>query len=389
MEQVERAGSGGDVRADGEPLRILLSSYYYPPSLGGVERQTQHLVRGLAQRGHHVRVIAARLAGGREHEQEGSIEITRIAPGSGSRWRKMGTYLAGLSHELWRARGWADLVQVQQALYPAAAASLATRLLGLPLVVSNRGSGTAGAVKMMSGLPLGALSLRAIGARAFCIGNSAESVAEMRALGFERTERIANGVDLPELDEAQRAQARRELGVEGLCALFVGRLEPEKDLPPLVQAFAAQPHAKATLVLVGDGSERARLEALVQSTCPGRVRFAGASSDPSVWLRAADLFVLPSKSEGMSNALLEAMAHGLPVLASDIAGNREVIDRPEVGRLFPLGSVAQLAALLDQLFGDAQLRARLGHAAREHMQRNFSIDAMVDAHQRLYRSLLQ
>ena len=184
-------------RAPGTPLRILISSYFYPPSIGGVERQTFLLARGLVRRGHRVRVVAALHPGAPAREEHEGVEIVRVSAGAGNRWTKMAGYLAATALELARASGWAQLVHVQQALYPAAAAALACLPLRLPLVVTNHGSGVAGAAALMGSLPLGSASLRLIAARATVACVNDQAVEELRGLGFPRLQRILNAVEVP------------------------------------------------------------------------------------------------------------------------------------------------------------------------------------------------
>ena len=218
-------------------VRVLISSYFYPPSLGGVERQTQLLARGLVARGHEVRVIAAQPAAGERgpaRETDGGVQIRRLDLGPGERWTRMGGYLARLSAALLAERGFAQVVQVQQVFYPAAVAALLGPALRAPLVVSNRGSGPEGGVGVMRASPLGPAVLSILRRwAAACVVINGEMEEELLGAGFapERLVRIANGVALPALDAAARAESRRALGVgERLVVLFLARLEPVKRL---------------------------------------------------------------------------------------------------------------------------------------------------------------
>jgi glycosyltransferase involved in cell wall biosynthesis len=118
------------------------------------------------------------------------------------------------------------------------------------------------------------------------------------------------------------------------------------------------------------------------------VRFHGRVDDPAVHTRAADLFVLPSLSEGISNALLEAMAQGLPCIATDIPGNRDLIRDGETGLLVPTGDPGALAQRIALLAGDEGLRASLGRAARRLVEVRFDIDSVAREYAALYRGLL-
>jgi glycosyltransferase involved in cell wall biosynthesis len=144
------------------------------------------------------------------------------------------------------------------------------------------------------------------------------------------------------------------------------------------------------LVLVGEGPERPKLEAAVRKLRErgARVILHGASARVPELLTALDLYVLPSISEGLSYSLLEAMATGLPVVASNVGGNPEVVQDGISGLLFPAGDAGRLADLLLQVQRAGGWREQLGHAARERVQREFSIESMVREYERVYRSLL-
>ena len=221
-------------------MRLLLSSYYYPPSIGGMERQAHLLARTLVSRGHDVQVTCAQLPGFAAAEVLDGVRVTRIPFGRGSRYQRTATYLLGLARATYALRREVELIQVQQALYPAAAMALLAPRLRLPLVVSNRGSGADGAVELMRSLPLGAAALRVIGERAQCISLSEEMEEEMRSAGMHRFVRIPNGVAVPRaVSQEERREARRKLGVRGRLVLFVGRLVRQKEPELLVRAFWA------------------------------------------------------------------------------------------------------------------------------------------------------
>jgi glycosyltransferase involved in cell wall biosynthesis len=140
-------------------------------------------------------------------------------------------------------------------------------------------------------------------------------------------------------------------------------------------------------VLVGDGPLLAELQ--TQAAALGMAAqcwFSGARDDVARLLPAMDLFVLPSLNEGISNTLLEAMASGLPLLATAVGGNLELLDEG-VGASFRPGDVEQLANLIENYAGDAELCRRHGKAARQRAEREFSLQAMVANYQRVYETL--
>ena len=151
--------------------------------------------------------------------------------------------------------------------------------------------------------------------------------------------------------------------------MFVGRLEAQKNVPLLIRAFARfhAAHEEWTLSLYGDGSERAPLEALARALLPaGAAVFEGARPDVADCIRRAGAFALSSDFEGMPNALIEAMALGLPCVATDCpsGGCAALIRDGENGLLTPAGDEAALCRALCRLADEPALAASLGRAAR-------------------------
>jgi glycosyltransferase involved in cell wall biosynthesis len=122
---------------------------------------------------------------------------------------------------------------------------------------------------------------------------------------------------------------------------------------------------------------------------PESVAFQGRVENPRDYLAASDVFVLPSKAEGMSNSLLEAMASGLPVIASSVAGNTDVITHSQNGLLFNVGSYTELSTAIIRILKDDHLSSRLSSAARQTAVEKYSFEQVVQRHQMLYREVLR
>jgi glycosyltransferase involved in cell wall biosynthesis len=200
---------------------------------------------------------------------------------------------------------------------------------------------------------------------------------------------LPNGVPIPE-----RAWQRRPGWARAPRAMFVGRLAPEKNLGALIDAWAIvrEERPEARLTLVGEGPERADLErrarALGLGPGPGEaVELPGASDRVDDLLRTADLFVLPSIEEGMSIALLEAMALGVPVVASSIPGNRRLVADFKHGRLAAPDPRGLARAILDQ-WSAFDRAFHMSRAARGRVEREFSIAAVARRHLDLFRELI-
>ncbi|MDH3994606.1 MAG: glycosyltransferase, partial [Gammaproteobacteria bacterium] len=173
----------------------------------------------------------------------------------------------------------------------------------------------------------------------------------------------------------------------------VGRLEPVKDQLTLVRAFTElclrRPQdTRLRLVLIGDGSLRHELESLIeQNDIQTRVWLAGSVENVPQLLQAMDVFVLPSLAEGISNTILEAMACGLPVVATRVGGNEELVVEGETGFLVSRADPGAMAETLLHYLEDDTLRDRHGAAARRRVEKNFSIHGMVNRYLEVYDEL--
>jgi glycosyltransferase involved in cell wall biosynthesis len=175
----------------------------------------------------------------------------------------------------------------------------------------------------------------------------------------------------------------------------VGRMAAVKDYPTLVRAFIrlldAVPDGRRRLrlVIVGDGESRAECERLLaEARVSALAWLPGPRDDVPELMRALDVFVLPSLGEGISNTILEAMSTGLPVAASRVGGNPELVRERETGSLFPAGDAEALAQALLPYVTDPGLRRTQGTAARRRIEAEFSMDAMVRAYDDLYARVL-
>ena len=206
------------------------------------------------------------------------------------------------------------------------------------------------------------------------------------ATGYVRAERVAvvpNGVRVPAPDRGARERARRELALgDGPVLIVTSRLHESKGHAHLLAAFEpiAAGHPSAALVVVGDGKLRGALEEDARRRgIAGRVRFTGLRSDVEDLLPAADLFVLPSLLEGLPNAVLEAMASGLPVVATDVDGVGEAVIDGVTGTLVPPADSGALGAAIEDLLADPARRRSLGAAGRARVREHFTLEGALRA----------
>lgn len=204
---------------------------------------------------------------------------------------------------------------------------------------------------------------------------------------------IRNGVDLTRFGNVDRGEARAHLGLppESLVVGTVGRLDPVKDQAALIRAFAAMRHARpdCRVLIAGDGPCHGDLRALVTGLgVEDRIHLLGERRDIPEVLAAMDVFVLPSIAEGISNTVLEAMATGLPVVATAVGGNPELVEDGVTGRLVPRRNPSALVAGIEAYLDDPHLRAVHGKASRQRAVEHFGLDRMANAYSNLYAGLL-
>ena len=358
-------------------MRVVMVIAQYPPVLGGTERACQRLSQALVRLGHRVTVVTRRPPGTPAHEEQEGVEVRRVAA-PGGRALAGAAFIAGALAQLVEIPH--DVVHCHQALSPATVGALARWLGGKPVVVKLAGPGAIGDLGTIRRGLLAPMRRRLLAAVDGWICPSQELVGEIGAyLPGARAWRVPNGVDLAPLDIK-----RREGGFQ---VLFTGALRPEKNLPVLIAAMRELP-AEVRLTVVGEGAQRSAVEAAIREHGVGeRVRLVGAVQDVRPWLAEADAFVLPSASEGMSNSLLEAMAAQLPIVASDVPGNRGLVEHERHALLVPAGDAVALAAAIRRLFEDQRLAERLGESARKRVEADYALDSVARRVAQIYAQL--
>lgn len=203
------------------------------------------------------------------------------------------------------------------------------------------------------------------------------------SLPRDRVSRIWNGIDL------NRFTYRRPINEP--VAISVARLSPEKDFPTLIKAvaLAAEVIPELKLKIVGDGPERPRIEQLIVELNQGsRITLLGERQNVPDLLATAGFFATATLTEGISLTLLEAMACGLPVLATHVGGNPEIVEDGQTGFLVPAGDVDRLAAGLIRMVQSQVLWPIMGQAGRQRVEEHFTNTLMVNKYEHLYDDLL-
>ncbi len=273
----------------------------------------------------------------------------------------------------------------------------AARLSGVPVKIHSEHGYE---IDMLEGLPKRRRLLRRCAyAAADAVFTVTEELRTYHArqawIPVERIRVLSNGVNTSRFvrRSSEREETRQRLGLDDKSVVIgsVGRLVPIKDHTTLLKAadILIERGIPVQVLLVGSGPELAKHQEFVAASprLSGRVVFAGVASDVAPFLNSMDIFVLPSLSEGMSNTLLEAMASSLPVVATRVGGNPELIEDGHSGWLFEPGNVMALAAILERMGRDAIVRQEIGQAARQRVVDHFSLQCMIDSYRTLYVEL--
>lgn len=393
----EDGGSAASARKD-HPLRVLMvvERLY---EVGGAQTQVIRLVCALRNHGVEAGIVTGRWrrSDPRRAELEGGVEVRSIFTGFEmlhiKGLRKFGIYLYILSLmlHLFLRRSQYDIVHVHSATFSGFAVAVMGRWLTKPTIMKVMASGAWGDFKrMQDGLIPGSSCmvrfLRRID-RVICLNEEVE--AECRKAGFRAEQFVKIPNAFPVAGVERRRYYAKRTSVE---VLFVGRLDAQKNPLLLLEALSILQRVpggdQINVRFLGGGPQHSQLEERASTLgLATKVQFLGHVEDVSKYLQRVDIFVLPSLSEGLSNAILEAMAHGLPCIVTDIPGNVDLIRHEETGLLVKPNDASDLAHALNRLARDPVLRERLGRAGRTTVEEHFNMDTVSRRYAELYRTL--
>jgi len=375
---------------------MCLSQFF--PVAGGAERQAHILAKHLMQKGHQIFVLTQRKTGLRRKEVLEGVPVERLI-----RTVNVGplfglSFLASIILLLIKRRRHYGIIHLHQAYLSAFAAGLLSGFLKKKVVVKVACGGEYGDMRRLERMKLSWLLFAGIKKADRFVAISEEIRRELLSYGFgeEKIVRIPNGVDLARFHPG-RSPIKDEFAGRSIV-LFVGRLDEQKGVKFLLRAWRKvkeKDAANCVLLLIGQGPLEAELKALASSLNLGEsVRFLGRVENVEDYLKAAEVFVLPSLAEGMPNVLLEAMATGVAIVASSIGGVTDLVKDGESAKLVPPRDEEKLATAILKLLEDKAclpagkaLGERLGKGALERVRKNFSIDAVGRRYEDLYRRL--
>ena len=379
-------------------LSILMFCPQFRPLVGGAERQAEKLAAALNEEGCHVTILTPHInPASPAIEETNGVRIERFPLiDLACHYPVPGVAVLNIPYILWQVAQAVrphlksvDIVHAHIASLQTVGAALAGHIAKVPVICKAAMAdhkSDIGEIEKTG--PSGYLV--AWLARKFIQNWVATTVAVEQALfraGVKPTNvfRIPNGVDLASDILPYKATGRIRR------FLYLGRLSTntERDLPGLINAFdnVAKTREDMELALVGSGDLFEETRRLVEA-CSSRDRIHLPGFDePNKWLIWADCFVLPSRREGLSNALLEAMAAGIPCIASDILPNREVLGNGEAGMLVPVEDPGALEEAMCSLIETAGLAETYSRKGKERVEKCYSIRAVAQNHISLYRKL--
>ncbi|MFM8771200.1 MAG: glycosyltransferase family 4 protein [Candidatus Kapaibacterium sp.] len=375
-------------------MTILLINYEYPPIGAGAAKATRHIAKALVELGHNAVVLTAGFRDAVGHSiEDGGVHVYRLpsrrASISQSNPREMMSFV-------WHA--WKGLDRVITEHRPDAAViffSIPCGVLGLrlrrryrvPYIVSLRGGDVPGLVPELDGIHriLRSLRRRILQRAVAVVANSRGLAALSKKHDPQPVAVIHNGVD----SDFMRPAAHAKNAHTELSLLFVGRLQPQKNLVKVFEAMARLKSAGAiTLTIVGEGPQSAELHAQAKSLgVDGSITWLPWQTKEHLreLYQRADVLINYSLYEGMPNVVAEAMACGVPVIVSNIMGHDELVEHGRSGLIVNLDDADGLDAALASLMLDQERRAALGHAARQRMTQDFSWKKTADEYVRLFQ----
>jgi len=380
------------------PPVTVFCYYYHPYGGGGADRAMQRVAEALARRGWRLSVVTKPLKGSPRREPINGVQVYRTTELPVPGLRFLSYMVAAFWYQLF-SHAPDTVLHLNQLYLSMPLAIWLRRLRGMRVVVTLQCGGEHGDIARARRLPLGLgrWVLKAARKADALVSLSDQLTTELIDAGFarERIAQIPNGVDaslFAPVSPEQRAALRKQfaLPADRPIVLFAARLETQKAVDVLLRAWklvqARQP--QALLVLAGDGSLRRQLETESRDLDLGEsVRFLGWTEQVLALYQSTDLYVLPSWSEGMPNALLEAMACGLMPVATAIPGTIDVVTSERDGLLVKPGNEAELAAALERGIRDEPLRTSLAAAARQRILDHFTVEQTSQRYADLYQQV--
>lgn len=374
-------------------MKIIFTIRYFHPFVGGTEKQALTLASQLVAKGVEVTILTSRFQ--KSWQQCEVLEKVKVVRLFSPRIKVVGAliFLACLALYLIKQRNQYSLIHTFQIGYTSFLSILLGLCLRKPSLLKLASSGSGGDITRSKRTPWGSLFLYVAKRASRIIAVSTAVEQELLAEKVPPTviNTIANGVDVSLYDpHRHKSEMRIRLNIPEInTVIFAGRLSPEKGVDFLVRSFAKLlKYQPCQLLLIADGPEFGNVLRLIKE-CNMRdsVLLVSAAAEVVPYLKAADLFVLPSRFEGLSNALLEAMSCGLPVISTRVGGSSDIIEDGVNGLLVDIDNEEQMKDAMELVLNDRQLATALGKNARETVEEKHDISKIADAYISLYRDI--
>lgn len=378
-------------RDSGRPIRVLMIVPSYYPTVGGMEIQVERLIPFLRDNNVDAAVLTRRPAGEASVECRNGVEIRRKSAAGSPGLRSIAFMMAGVA-DIVRHRREIDVLHAHSIMSPTTIATVAGVLVRKPRIVTLHATYEP---EHLLRKPLGKQRLRLyqrVVSRFVSINADIERLLLTHAIPPSRIVSIPNGIDtvrfsLADGAERRSLRAKLKLPPDQPIVVFAGRLHKVKQIDVLLRAWSGV--AGGHLVILGDGDERQPLTELAHELkLDGSVEFRGMEPDVTDYLRAADVFVLPSASEGLSVALLEAMSSGLVPVATAVGGAVDLIRDGDNGRLVRPGDVEGLRMALGQMIASPEWSRAAGLKARESVVADYDLRVIAARLANVYRDSL-
>lgn len=367
-------------------MRILIFAAYYLPHIGGYTLGTHEVAKGLVERGHEVEVVTCNTTNQEAAEVIDGVMVFRLPC-----WNLLGGQYpilkpCVLMFGLWLQHY--DIVSTQtRFFFMSFIGTVFAKLKRIPHVHTERGAAhSAVSGKMIDMLgrfydhTIGAFVVKMATVR---VGVSEASCEFMRHLGGRDAVRIPNGVYDLFFDRVANGGRK--------TIVFAGRLVYGKGVQDLIYAFGEVRSRlpQTRLLIVGEGFYKGELEQMADGN--GGIEFAGEKTpeELAAILSEASVFVHPSYSEGMPSSVMEASAVGLPVVATDVGGTRELVDDGRTGYLIDSGDTRDMAAKITHILSDGLSAGRMGKAGRGKMYAEYRWSAIINKYEELFKGFAQ
>ena len=376
-------------------MNIFFTIRYFFPFIGGTEKQALSLAAQLVDKGVTVTILTSRFDNKwpRQELMEGVNVVRLFSP----RIKVIGAlfFLTCLTGYLIKHRSQYSLIHTFQIGYTSSLSILMGTLLNKPSLLKLASSGSGGDIQRARRTIWGRffLYMAKKASRIIMVSKTVEQELMAEAINPKKLCRISNGVDLKSYDKGEnKGQTRNKLKIpDRKTVIYTGRLSPEKGVDFLLRCFSKViKSTSCQLIIVAEGPEKNHIMKRIDQLALSDVILVIPPADEiAPYLKAADLFVLPSQFEGLSNSLLEAMACGLPVISTRVGGSIDVIESGVNGLLVESNDENGLFQAISNVLEDSHLADNLGKHARETIEEKHDMDSIADQYSKVYNCLIK